>query len=155
MGTYDYTKGAVAANLASGQKVSVVEQILDFPAIAAARAAAGQAALAADDILKLIAVKAGQYVQLVIAEVITPEGETATFDVGDGVTVDGFLDGANGNSAGFYVSEKTEAYAMSESGGKFYTTDDTIDIKLLTAAYNTAKIRIAAVVIDMRSDNLG
>lgn len=151
---YDYTKGAAAANLASGQKVSVVERILDFAAIAAERAAAGQAALAADDVLELIKVKAGQYVQLVIAQVITPEGETATFDIGDGATVDGFIDGANGNSAGYYVSEKTEAYAMSESGGKFYTADDTIDMKLLTAAYNVAKIRVAAVVIDMRSDNL-
>ncbi len=154
MPTYGYTNGAASANVHSGQKMSVVERVLDFADIAVKRAAAGQAALAADDVLEVIPVKAGQYVQFVAAEVITPEGETATFDVGDGTTVDGFLDGANGNSAGYYGSNAAEAYAMSEAGGKLYTADDTIDIKLLTAAYNVAKIRLVAAVIDLRRENV-
>lgn len=154
MPTYDYTEGATSANLHSGHKVSVVERTLDFAAIALKRAAEGQAALAAADIIKLFPVKAGQWVQYVAAEVITPEGETATFDVGDGATVDGFLDGINGNSAGWSGSNAAEAFAMSEAGGKLYTVDDTVDVTLLTAAYNVAKIRFVAVVVDLRRENI-
>jgi hypothetical protein len=154
MGTYDYTKGSGGANPYSGHKVSVVERVLDFAEIAAARAAASQAALAADDVLQVIPVKAGQFAQLALAEVITAEGETATLEVGDGADPNGFLDAVNANATGQSASLATTAYSVAVGGGKLYTADDTIDVALRTAAFNVAKIRLVAVVVDLRRENL-
>lgn len=153
MPTYDYTLGAGPANLASGQKVSVVERKLDFAAIAAARTAAGQAALAAADVLKLIPVKAGQYVQLVQLSVEKAEGATATADLGDGDGAAGYISNADLNSAATNVASlATSAYSVAVGGGKLYTADDTIDMVVDHNSIDTAVVRVKAVIIDLRAD---
>ena len=89
------------------------------------------------DIVKLLPIPAGTLVEQVIAVVRTEEGGTLTFDLGDyliaddtAVNADGFLDGADGNSAGVY---KSSTFALTEG------TPNTID-----PAYTTGKVYTAA-----------
>ena len=93
--------------------------------------------LAADDIWQAMTVPAGSIVVAVGAVILTAEGGTLTIDVGDGDDVDGYLDGSNGNSAGASYSSinGTTAY----SGGRYYSAEDTIDVKAINAA-DAAKI---------------
>ena len=93
--------------------------------------------LAADDIWQAMTVPAGSIVVAVGAVILTAEGGTLTIDVGDGDDVDGYLDGSNGNSAGASYSSinGTTGY----SGGRYYSAEDTIDVKAINAA-DAAKI---------------
>lgn len=104
----------------------------------------------------------GDVVLNVSAQVETAEGGTLTFDVGDGDDVDGYIDGANGNSAAWNTelhaatgvaataaTNSTQAVAVTftgYTGTKIYTTTDTIDVKFLNAA-DAAKITLRAVII--------
>ena len=103
------------------------------------------------------------FVLLVFAEVLTAEGDTLTFDVGDGDLVGGYLDGEDGNAAAgtVYCSNQilststTNANMVADDvdnisalmGGKFYAAADTIDIKWIDAS-TTAKILLSAVIIN-------
>jgi len=101
------------------------------------------AALATSDVFQLVNVPAGAFVLQVVAKVVTAEGGTCTFDIGDGATVDGYIDGADGNASTVVSSfdedgTKTEAFG----NGKFYSAADTIDLLLATGT-------AAKVVIDV------
>jgi len=71
-------------------------------------------------------VPAETYIHGVLVDVVTPEGGTLTFDVGDYsaigtvTTVDGYIDGADGNDTAIYLLSHAngEAYAV----GKAYPT---------------------------------
>lgn len=76
--------------------------------------------VAGSDVLKLMDIPAKTLIERVIAHVTTAEGGTLTLDVGTylsaddtAVDADGFLDGANGNSAGVYDSA-TETLTLTE-----------------------------------------
>jgi hypothetical protein len=108
---------------------------------------------AANDIDEVFRILAGTFVLAVFAKVVTVEGGTLTFDVGDGATVDGYIDGANGNTLG-YAGSKPLALAEGTpntlveafADGKLYTADDTIDIKVIDAA-DAAVIALCAIVM--------
>lgn len=153
--TYAY-KGGYASGVntgmpAAGYSVSVADIRLDFAAIATARTAAGQTALAAADILQLIELPAGVYVPVAVLQCITAEGETATADLGDGAQVAGYLDDFNCNTAGWGFSGVTTAYSVAVGGGKLYTAADTIDLLLNTAAFNVAVVGVRVACVDMRN----
>lgn len=110
---------------------------------------------AQNDVDQLFDVYPGDVVLNVTAEVQTAEGGTLTFDVGDGSDVDGYIDGANGNSAGWntltaaFAAHTANATSVAVAGywpGKIYTATDTIDVKWLNAA-DAAKVEFRAVVI--------
>lgn len=110
---------------------------------------------AQNDIDQLFDVYPGDHVLNVSAQVVTAEGGTLTFDVGDGADVDGYIDGANGNSAGWngQLHAATASTGATPTitftgytGGKIYTTTDTIDVKWLNAA-DAAKVKFRAVII--------
>lgn len=145
-----YVSGVNTGMPAAGYSVSVADIRLDFAAIALARTAAGQTALAAADILQLIELPAGVYVPLGVLQCITAEGETATADLGDGSSVAGYLDDFNCNTAGWGFSGVTTAYSVAVGGGKLYTASDTIDLLLNTAAFNVAVVGVRAICIDCR-----
>lgn len=152
MPNYDYTNGATSGNLHSGHKLSVVERVLDFAQIAIDRAAAGLTALAAADVIQLIGVAAGQHVLVVYADVERVEGEACTFEIGDGTDPNGFLDAVNGNSVAKSASLVTTPFSVAVGGGKRYAAADTIDMQLNTVAFNVGKVRVFAVILDLRSD---
>ena len=106
----------------------------------------------AADVLQLFDIPARSFVQMVVWEVVTAEGGTFTFDIGDGSDVDGYIDGANGNS----VAKGNMSLALTEaapntvtgySNGKFYSAADTLDL-LINDTVDAAKIRVWVVVLD-------
>lgn len=158
--TYNYKGGYVSGTntgvVDTPDSFNVAEIKLDFAAIALLRAAAAQTAFAAADVLQLFEVPAGVWVPAVFAEVLTAEGETATFDVGDGTDVDGFIDGQDANATGWGTvittgPLATTAFSVAVGGGKLYTATDTIDLLLNTAAFNVGKLRLLACMVDLRS----
>ena len=84
--TYNYKNGVLNGTaegpVYSPERFSVQEVKLDFAAIAAARIAAGSAAIANTDILQVVNVKAGCWVPAVGLQVSTVEGAALTVSVG-------------------------------------------------------------------------
>lgn len=152
--TYNY-KGGVSAGRAAGIPATpnlfgVVDIELDFAAIAAARVAAGQAALGAADVLELIPVRAGTLVLLAGVQTTKVEGAACTFDLGDGADPNGFVDNHDANALGWSASLATVAYSIAVGGGRLYTADDTIDLIVDSAATDVNVTRVFALMVDMR-----
>ena len=107
-------------------------------------------AILANDVFQMITVPANSFVLNVRAEVLTAEGATCTFDVGDGATADGYIDGQDGNSAASVTSwdedgTKTEAFGH----GKYYSAADTIDIKMMTGTWTNLKVKLTAAIVQL------
>lgn len=156
MVTYPYL-GGVSGNTTnygptySPVGISVAEVELDFAAIATARTAAGQAALAANDVLTLFGVRAGTLVHAVSLDVTTAEGAVATCQLGDGADPNGFLAAADLNAVAHTASLLTTPYSVAVGGGKLYTADDTIDMTLDHNSIDVAVCRVTVVSFDLRS----
>jgi len=155
--TYNY-KGGVSGGTATGPTstpgVFAVNDIkLDFAAIAAARSAAGQAALGAADVMELFGVRAGIWVPAAFVQVTKAEGAAATGQLGDGTDPDGFIATAtlNLNTAGWSSSLITTAYSLATAGGKLYTADDTVDLTLDSASIDVAVAQLFVVTVDLRA----
>lgn len=116
------------------------EVVLDFAAIAAARSAAGAAALAATDTLEIIPLPAGSAVLMVGADVTKAEGAAATMDVGDGSGATTYLSNVNLNSVA--ASGATVAAPV------FYASADELYITLDHNNIDTAVVRVWAIVAD-------
>ena len=117
-----------------------VEVVLDFAAIAAARLAAGAAALAATDSLQVIPLPAGTTVLMVGADVTKAEGATATMDVGDGSGATTYQSNVNLNSVA-----RTGATLAAPV---FYATAGNIIVTLDHNDINAAVVRVWAIVAD-------
>jgi hypothetical protein len=146
--------GYPAANM---PRVHVLDIELDFAKIAAARAAAGAAALDADDVLEVLQIPAKTLVLAVGLDVTKAEGATLTMDVGDGSDVDGWLDGVNANTAASYASavalaEGTPNTLVGYGAGKYYAAADTIDVIPKNAGIDVAVMRIWAVCVEVVVD---
>ena len=108
-------------------------------------------AILANDVFQMITVPANTLVYGVRADVVTAEGGTCTFDVGDGATADGYHDGLDGNDATVNVfsfdedGTKTEAFG----NGKFYATADTIDIKMMTGTWTALQVKLTAYMVQL------
>lgn len=153
--TYNY-QGAVLAGSAAGPTyaaglVTVAEVKFDMAVIAAARTAAGQAAIAATDVLQVIGCKAGTWVPLVVMETTKVEGATATVDVGDGTSTAGYFAGANLNALGYASSLVTSAFSVAVGGGRLYAVDDTIDIVVNNNGVDVSTFRLLAAMVDFRA----
>ena len=153
--TYNY-KGGVSAGSAAGLAyapgaVNVQQIKLDFSDIATDRSAAGQAALAAADVLELFTVKAGTWVPAAFIQATTAEGAAATVQLGDGADPNGFIDSSSINTTGWYSSLVTTAYSVAVGGGKLYTADDTVDLTLDHNSIDTAVIYVTIVSVDARA----
>jgi hypothetical protein len=97
---------------------------------------------AQNEVMRIWDIPAGTFVERVIANVTTAEGHALTFDVGDYldaddevITVDGYIDGADGNTVAV-VNDTDEAYAA----GKLYRAKSWIGIKMLDVAPHAAVI---------------
>ena len=117
-----------------------MEVILDFEDIAAARAAAGVAALAATDTLEVIPLPAGSTVLMAGADVTTAEGATATMDLGDASGATTYLSNVNLNSVA--------ANGATVAAPVFYAAADELYITLDHNSIDTAVVRVWAIVAD-------
>ena len=100
----------------------------------------------------LFDIKAGYLVLGMSVKVVTPEGGTATIDIGiTGTDVDKFIDGANINAAAdsFYKSGDagTKETVLAE-GGYYFEADGVIDL-LANNALDTAVIDVKVWGIDL------
>jgi hypothetical protein len=148
-----FNKGSAGFHDATARRMYRTEVVLDFAKIAAARSAAGVAALASTDVLQIIPLPAKSYVLAVGYDVTTPEGATATFDLGDGSTTNGYLNdiSLNSTASGVMALALTEATPNTVTGysnGKYYAAADTIDMVLNNDSIDTAVVRIWALVMD-------
>ena len=106
----------------------------------------------AGDLDNIFNVYAGDTVLSVTAEVITAEGATCTFSVGDGDSATGYINAADANTTGWKVQGKalTEGTPNTLTGFwpmKTYTADDTIDVTWNTASTDACKVKFRAIVI--------
>lgn len=98
---------------------------------------------AAADIIQMIPVRAGTTVvdlAVYITDVDADGSPAHTFDVGDGDDVDRFIDGSTkGQTSGVArLGDSVAAAVVDDAAGYTYTVDDTIDIKVVTAAATKA-----------------
>ena len=104
--------------------------------------------LAQNDIAQLIPVKNGDCVLNVVSRVVTVDAAN-TFDVGDGATVDGFVDGDTAEDLGYSLSSLAGAEGFAIP--KVYAADDTIDLKSLgAAALDGAVIEVSALIWNLQ-----
>ena len=150
--SYGFNKGS-AAPLARGlNKTTRLEVTLDFPKIIAARAAAGATALAASDVLEVLQIPAKSIVSQVGMEVITAAGVTSTIAIGDTSAAAGYLAATSANAvatSGGVPTLSAGAFAPTLSGGKLYSSADTVDITIGTAVPSAAVVRIFATLTDV------
>jgi len=142
----DNTLLAARGNDARGRGIYMVQQELDY---AVALSDKGSA-LAAADVIPVIAVPAGSVIMNAGVEVVVASSAgTMTFDLGTGVDVDCFVDGFDGASG-------TAAGTYSQNAAAFQpivcVADDNIDVTLITqsgTALTTGKIRVWAMIMDV------
>lgn len=147
-----FNKGSAGHPAKGLTKISMIEVTIDWSNISTKRAAAGQTAVGAGDVLEVLSIPAKTYVMMVGLDVTTAEGGTLTIDVGDASDPDGFLDGVNANTTASYatalsLAEATPNTVVGYSNGKYYAAADTIDVKTVNAA-DTAVMRLWALVAD-------
>jgi len=140
MATYDLT--AASDNHPSYEHASgpfrVVTKVFD----------ASKRNLVQNDIVQLIDVGIGDMVLSCQARVVTVD-DANTFDVGDGATVDGYVDGDTAEDLGYSLASLggAEAFAIP----KIYAAADTIDLKTLgAAAVDTLKVEVTAIIVSLQ-----
>lgn len=110
-------------------------------------------ALALNDVFELLSIPAGAFVLSVAHKVITVEGGTCTYDVGDGTDDNGYVVAAtsgNGNTTTdlqSFNATTTPAFGV----GKFYTAADTIDMKLISGTALNLVLDLTVTYIMVKS----
>ena len=111
--------------------------------------------LTAAEVIEVFDIPKDTFVLAVGVRCETAEGATATIDIGDETNADGFIDGADMNSASTNASSNNvtaggtnAAFGVSvetTGGGKYYTDADTIDI-LVNNTMDAAAFTVWALV---------
>jgi len=137
MATFDKTgKGGTTGHPANGRTPYLVENTIDM--------SASGFQPAANDIVQALDIPAESIVMNAGIEVLTASPSGVTLDMGDGDTVDIYVDGLDSTSTGYSAVHQDVL-----STGKIYASADTIDIKVLGAQDTSGKVRAWAVVCDI------
>ncbi|MEM0461953.1 MAG: hypothetical protein QW318_07140 [Candidatus Caldarchaeum sp.] len=139
-----FTKGSPSFSpYVTTHNVSFVNVDLDFKKIADARAAAGVPALAATDTLEVLPVRKGTVVLAATAWLVTPEGATATIDLGDADSATRYFSNLNLNAAAGTVSASTL------SAPYVYNADGAIRITVDHNNVDAAKVRLGVLFFNV------
>lgn len=145
--TLGFNKGSAAYPSTYTNRFTVIEIDLDFAKIAAARTAAGVAALGSADTLVLCTLPKGTFVLNGSAVLVKAEGAAANIDVGiGGGTVDFWVDGFDLNGTVGTVG----GYA--DAAGYLCTAATNVLLTLNSAGIDTARVKVQLAVIDMGAD---
>jgi hypothetical protein len=126
-------------------RVSVIEIDLDFAKIAAARVAAGAAALASGDTLVIGTLPKGSYVVAAAATLVRAEGAAATISVG--------VTGAATVWANAFNLNTTVGTTVGVTNGARYQTADTgILLTLNSNDVDAARAKVSLAVVNMGAD---
>lgn len=145
--SFGFNKGTKAYTSNYTNRFTVIEIDLDFAKIAAARAAAGVAALASTDTLVLCQLPKGTFVLNGSATLVRAEGAAANIDVGiGGGTTDFWIDGfdLNGTVGAVGGYADTAAYLA--------TADTNVLLTMNSNNVDAARVKIQLAVIDMGAD---
>lgn len=126
-------------------RVSVIEIDLDFRKIAAARSAAGAAALAATDTLVIGTLPKGSYVVAAALTLVRAEGAAGTIDVGVSGATTLFASNFDLNAAAGTTAGVT-------NGARYQTADTGILMTIDSNDVNAARVKVAIAVINMGAD---
>ena len=126
-------------------RVSVIEIDLDFRKIAAARSAAGAAALAATDTLVVGTLPKGSYVVAAALTLVRAEGGVATIDVGVSGSTTLF-------ASNFDLNAAVGTTAGVTNGARYQTADTGILMTIDSNDVNAARVKVAIAVINMGAD---
>lgn len=142
LGFYKNSAGFTANYTA---RTSVVEIDIDFRKIAAARVAAGAAALAATDTLVIGTLPKGSYVVAAALTLVRAEGAVATIDVG--------VSGATTLFAANFDLNAAVGTTVGVTNGARYQTANT-DILMTVDTNNTdvARVKIVLALLDMGAE---
>ena len=124
--------------------VVTVSAIYDGAAIAAYKGSA----VATSDVAQLVSIPAGSLVLNVAYKVITAEGATCTFSIGDGADVDGYGAAVNGNTTTDSCSfncTSSPAFGV----GKYYSAADTIDVLLASGTAAAVVLALSVTYINV------
>jgi len=142
-----FNKGSTSYPSNYANRLSVVEIDLDFRVIAAARAAAGVAALTSTDTLVLCTLPKGSFVLNGSAVLLRAEGASANIDVGvGGGTVDFWVDGFDLNGTVGTVGGYADAAAY------LCAVDTNVLLTLNSANIDAARVKIQLAVVNMGAD---
>jgi len=145
--TVGFNKGSAASTASTNNRVYLQQVDLDFPAIVAARLAAGLTALAANDSLAVLHIPAKTLILAVGIDVTTAETTASTIDIGyTGGDVDAWIDGFDPTSVGSAVGLGT--LMTTAAATNYHHTADTLDMLFLTALQDTSVMRVWAVMVD-------
>lgn len=145
--SFGFNKGSPAYTYTYTNRYTVIEIDLDFAKIAAARVAAGVAALGSTDTLVLCTLPKGSFVLNGSAVLVRAEGAAANIDVGiGGGTVDFWIDGFDLNGTVGAVG----GYA--DAAGYLATTDTNVLLTLNSAGIDAARVKVQLAVINMGAD---
>lgn len=128
--------GQAAIPERSAYQYGVIQNLVDFSV---------EPAGAAADVYQVLRIPANCLVLAVLCETVLQNTGLTDNDVGDGDNVDLYLDGTSFASTGAAV---IGGAAGSDYGKKWYAAEDTIDIKVNTAAsgISAGKVRLTAFV---------
>jgi hypothetical protein len=134
---------AFPANYAN--RVSVLEIDLDFARIAAARAAAGAAALATTDTLVIGTLPRGAYVVAAALTVVRAEGAAGTIDVG--------VSGAATLWANnFDLNAAVGTTVGVTNGARYITANTNILMTIDTNSIDAARVKVSLLVVNMGAE---
>lgn len=145
--TLGFYKGSAAFGAHADKRMGYLEVELDFTKIVAARSAASATALAAADVLQVLAIPANAVILHAGLEVIEVEATntTCTFDLG--------FTGGSPEAANYFVNDgasNTLAVLHTKLANAVVigTSADTIDLLINTAAPTNCVIRVFAFLLD-------
>ena len=128
-------------------RVSVVEIDLDFAKIAAARSAAGAAALASTDTLVIGVLPKGSFVLSGVGTLVRAEGAAGNIDVGiGGGTTDFWLDGFDLNAA----VGTTGGYA--DAAAYYCTAETNVLLTINSNSIDAARVKVSLAVVNMGAE---
>lgn len=128
-------------------RLGVIEIDLDFAKIAAARSAAGAAALASTDTLVIGVIPKGAFVLNGVATLVRAEGAAANIDVGvGGGTTDFWIDGFDLNG----TVGATAGYA--DAAAYYCTAETNILLTINSNDIDAARVKVSLAVVNMGAD---
>jgi hypothetical protein len=137
-----FTKNAAAIPAFGYHRFGYIQVELDFAAIAAARTAAGVAALGVGDTLEILKLPANTCVIAVGADVTKAEGATSTGDLGDSGSATRYFSNLNLNAVAHTPSSLDAPHVYATETGIIMTMDH--------AAHDTGVMRYWFLVLDVQ-----
>ncbi len=137
-------KGSIALAASYTNHFSVMDYVIDFAKIAAARSAAGAAALAATDTLVLATLPKGTMIVGGMVKLLKAEGAAGTIDLGITGSLTLFANDFDCNTTVNTIAGSTTLSAL--------TADTNVVMTVNTNAIDVSRVLLSIVVVDVMAN---